>query len=175
MTRILVLSDTHISKVAKHPDQDPELLQDLDGYLRAADLILHAGDHTGADFYRILQQQGDLISVCGNMDSFLLQNELPERTVFPCENIRIGIMHGWGPSRGLEDRVYDAWPDDKPEIIIFGHSHKLHRSQRGKSVLFNPGSPKEPEGSDPTAGWLEIDGGTIRIEVITLPKHGQFP
>jgi putative phosphoesterase len=175
MTRILVLSDTHISKVAAHPGSDPALLEDLDGYLKAADLILHAGDHTGADFYRALQLRGDLISVSGNMDSFLLQSELPERKVLTCENVRIGILHGWGPSRGLEDRVYDAWPEDKPEIIIFGHSHRSHQSRRGKTLLFNPGSATDPSGPEATVGWLEIDRGTTRISLVSLPRHGQFP
>lgn len=175
MNRILVLSDTHLSHGGKFPGDIPELLKDLAGYFRAADLTLHAGDHMGVGFYQALQQMNHLISVRGNMDAPMLRNELPERTLLEREGIRIGMMHGWGPPQGLEERIFDAWSGNKPDVIIFGHSHQVHQSRRGGVLLFNPGSPIEPSGPNPTVGWIEIDQGTYRARLVRLPKHGKFP
>ena len=156
MTRILVLSDTHLTRGNEQSGAGFKLMEDLAGYFHEVDLILHAGDHTGISFFHDLQEQGELVSVCGNMDSLPLQCELPERIILEREGVRIGLMHGWGSARNLEDRIYMAWQDDKPDIMIFGHSHQAHLSHRGKLMLFNPGSPTSPRGKIKTSGLFVI-------------------
>jgi putative phosphoesterase len=175
MTRILVLSDTHLSQGSKEFGSRFDLLEDLAGYIREADLIIHAGDYTGLGFYHQLQDSGDLVSVAGNMDSLPLQSELPDRVVIEREGVRIGILHGWGPAAGLENRIFDAWQDDKPDVMIFGHSHRMHQSQRNGCLLFNPGSPTYQRGSRPTAGWIVIENGSVEASIIEIPKEGMFP
>jgi hypothetical protein len=175
MTRILVLSDTHLTHGGQSPGDEPSVLKDLAGYIQAADLVLHAGDHTGVGFYQALQRLNQLISVCGNMDAPMLRDELPERTLLEREGVRIGMIHGWGSSQGLGERVFDAWSGEKPDVIVFGHSHRVHNGRRGKVLLFNPGSPTEPSGPHPTAGWIEINQGQVQASIIHLPKHGRFP
>lgn len=175
MTRILVLSDTHLKYGVQTSGETSGFLKDLAGYFKAADLILHAGDHTGVEFYLALQQMGSLISVCGNMDALMLRNDLPERVTVEREGVRIGMTHGWGPPTGLDERVHDAWLREHPDVIIFGHSHRPHLSRRGEVLLFNPGSPTGPRQPYPTAGWLEIEEGKVKASIIRLPKHGMFP
>jgi putative phosphoesterase len=175
MTRMLVLSDTHLSQGSKESGSSFDLLEDLTGYIHAADLIIHAGDHTGLGFYHQLLDAGDLVSVAGNMDALPLQSELPERVVIEREGVRIGILHGWGPATGLENRIFDAWQNDKPDVMIFGHSHRVHQSWRNGFLLFNPGSPTHQRDSKPTAGWIEIDNGSVSARIIELPKKGEFP
>ncbi|MCX6639579.1 MAG: metallophosphoesterase family protein [bacterium] len=175
MTRILVLSDTHLSQGIGSDGTRFDLLERLKEHLDAADLILHAGDHTGVSFHRALNLAGELISVAGNMDDSTLGWELPERTVVEREGVRIGIMHGWGPPQGLADRVYNAWFNEKPDIIIFGHSHHLHLSRRGQVLLLNPGSATEARrGGSPSVGWLEIEDREIQAKHILLPKPSRF-
>lgn len=175
MTRILVLSDTHITKGGKLPDGFPESLKDLADHLQKADWIFHAGDHTGVDFYWSLQRWGNVISVCGNMDALMLRAELPERTTVQVEKLRIGMTHGWGTPFGLERRVYESFSADLPDVIIFGHSHCAHKSTRKGVLLFNPGSPTRSRGKHPTAGWLEIDGSSVEASIIELPGGVVFP
>lgn len=166
-----MLSDTHLS----HGEEADDLFKDLAGYFRAADLIIHAGDHTGIDFYHGLEQMGNLVSVCGNMDALSLRADLPDRITFEREGVHIGVMHGWGPARGLPERIYHAWTGDKPDVIIFGHSHQTYQQRQGKTLLFNPGSPIAPCGPYPTVGWLEIEKDQSRAGHVTLPKNGEFP
>ncbi len=164
MTRILVLSDTHLSRGG----EAKSLFRVLQERIQTADLIIHAGDHTGIGFYYDLEGMGTVVAVCGNMDSFPLRDELPQSTVIEREGMRIGVTHGWGPARGLAQRVYDAWNGDKPNILVFGHSHRVCAEHIGDTLLFNPGSPTYPSGPHPTAGWIEIDRGKVRADHIPL-------
>ncbi len=175
MTRILVLSDTHLKDKDDIIVSGLNLLGDLAGYLRKADLILHAGDISGSGFYHDLLGAGNLFAVYGNMDVLPLQNELPERAIVECEGVRIGLLHGWGSSHGLDDRIFDSWNVDKPDVMIFGHSHRPLVSYRVGRLLFNPGSPTDPRGPYPSFGWIEIDNGKIDADIVQLPKRGEFP
>ncbi|MBU0520082.1 YfcE family phosphodiesterase [bacterium] len=171
MTRILVLSDTHFS----HGENASNLLADLDGYLQASDLIIHAGDHTSLGFYAELMCAGNIVAVHGNMDVMPLRHELPDRTVVECEHIRIGITHGWGSASGLPERVYQSWSAPIPELLIFGHSHRMCRQKRGNVLLFNPGSATSPRSSYASVGWIEISGSDVKAEHVQLPRLGRFP
>jgi len=171
MTRILVLSDTHSSR----NEGASALFEDLDGYIQAADLIVHAGDLTSLSFYTELLFKGNIVAVHGNMDVMPLQHELPEHTVVTCEDIRIGVTHGWGSATGLPDRIYHSWPDLKPDLIVFGHSHSMYCDKRGNTLLFNPGSPSSPRGAYPSVGWIEISGSEIKADHVKLPRLGRFP
>lgn len=167
MTRILVLSDTHLTAGKDAGD----LFQNLETYFQTADLIIHAGDHTGSSFYQALALMGNLISVCGNMDVFPLRNDLPDQIVIQKDGVRIGVIHGWSSAFGLPERVYRTWADPKPEVLIFGHSHQAYKRQRGTTLLFNPGSPTAPHGPEPTVGWLEIDRGAVKADLIPLQER----
>jgi len=175
MTRILVLSDTHLPSRPRRsfgskefPGGIQDLFDDLSDYVRKADLILHAGDHTEIAFYDALQTLGRVRAVHGNMDVPELRVSLPERAVIDCEKLRIGMIHGWGASEDLPERMLRAWPGPRPHVIVFGHSHEPYQGYREGVLLFNPGSPTSPRGRKATAGWLEIDGercmpGFIRL------------
>ena len=175
MTRILMLSDTHLPressslKGADAEEADVEnFLDQLTDHLDRADLILHAGDHTEIQFYEALRRRGNLRAVHGNMDAPELKAELPEFALIPCEGVQIGLLHGWGGSQDLPQRIFHAWPEPKPNIIVFGHSHEPCHLQMGKVLLLNPGSATHPRGAAQTFGWLEISGAEYSASVISL-------
>lgn len=169
MTRVLVLSDTHL-------EDESDLLQQLIGHIRSADLILHAGDHTGTRFYTALQSaagDAELIAVHGNMDARRLQSELPDKILFEREGVRIGLTHGWGASGDLPERILGFWSEERPDVMVFGHSHRVYNDHRQGALLFNPGSPTEPVGPTPTVGWLEIERGECKAGLIRLSQAGK--
>jgi putative phosphoesterase len=175
MTRVLVLSDTHLPRqrrLEEGPDEaDPDvaaLLDRLADYLKRADLVLHAGDHTEVAFYEALRQRGNLHAVRGNMDALPLQKALPEFTEIQCESVRIGLLHGWGSPYDLPERIFHAWPDPRPQILIFGHSHEPYQAQRGGCLLFNPGSAVSPRRGPPTCGWIEVEGDQFAVGIHLL-------
>lgn len=174
MTRILVLSDTHLDVRTETPGSQMDLCDDLSGYFDEADLILHAGDHTGLEFYRALQRMGHLISVCGNMDTQPLHKELPKNAFIARDGVRIGMIHGWGPPTNLPERVLGTFSNAAPDVIIFGHSHEPYLARCGKVLMLNPGSPTRPRRSFPSVGWLEISQGVANASIVELPRDGMF-
>jgi putative phosphoesterase len=137
-TKIGVISDTHIPMTA------PGLPQAILEEFKTVDLIVHAGDLVSP---RVLAELKSLCprvkAVRGNMDSEELKNELPEREIFCVGSVKIALAHGWGAPANLVASLEAAFKKDKPDIIIFGHSHSPMSEFIGGILYFNPGSPTD--------------------------------
>ena len=167
--KIVVLSDTHLPvRAARIPEQVIVQFKD-------ADLIVHAGDFQTIEVVNSLQNYTQFIGVAGNMDSDDLADALPERVILNIKNgnreFRIGITHGSGAPQGLAERVLDFFEEDeeKPDCIIFGHSHKPLNERINSTLMFNPGSPTDTVFTNiNTFGILtinnEIKGEIIKIQ-----------
>jgi putative phosphoesterase len=134
--RIAIVSDTHLPRGSRAiPDACRERM-------RAADLVLHAGDLSTAEVLEDLRAIGTpLAAVHGNIDSADLRRLLPERQVVDAAGVRIGLVHDAGPARGRLHRMRMAFPDC--DAVVFGHSHiPLHEEDAGFQI-FNPGSPTD--------------------------------
>jgi uncharacterized protein len=173
MTRILVLSDTHLpaSAIATSSGSGmfsggTDLLASLAEELSAADLILHAGDYDSYAFYEILRQHGRLVAVHGNSDDPELKSALPERTMVVCDGLRLGLTHGWGVDSRMPERILESWKPDLPDVIVFGHTHRAYQCLHEGVLLFNPGSTARPRSSGASYGRLEISGGKCTASVI---------
>jgi putative phosphoesterase len=137
-TRLAIISDTHLPRGRRRlPDACVQRL-------RAADLILHAGDLMTVAFLEELQALGPPVrAVLGNVVVVALRLRLPARTVVEVGGARIGMLHDAGPARGRLARQRANFPDCA--AVVFGHSHiPLHEiSDDGAFQLFNPGSPTD--------------------------------
>jgi len=161
--RVGVLSDTHIQSL------DAGLVlaeQLLSGPFADVEVILHAGDQVHPDlsscFYPL-----PWYGVCGNMDK--PQTTLPIQRIVELSGFRIGMVHGWGLSDGLEKRVLNSFSAADIDVLVFGHSHRPICQKVGSIVLFNPGSPTDRRSAPHhTVGLLslgdEAAGQIIRID-----------
>jgi putative phosphoesterase len=71
--RLAIIADTHMPRGARRlPDRCVR-------QLRAADLIIHAGDLTGDSMLQELRAYGGLAAVHGNADQPAVRRRLPER------------------------------------------------------------------------------------------------
>jgi hypothetical protein len=137
LMRILVLSDTHIPRMAK------EMPKAVYEEAKKCDLILHAGDLTENKLLEKLNKIKRTIAVCGNMDSPDLSASLKKKEVIELKGHKIGLTHGWGAPDGMIERIYGEFKDDGVDCIVFGHSHHA-LNESFKDVLFlNPGSPTD--------------------------------
>ncbi|MGC2422824.1 MAG: metallophosphoesterase family protein [Nitrospirota bacterium] len=134
---IVCISDTHIEKGNK--GLPAALLEALSG----ADLILHAGDITSLDVIDELKTYAPVEAVAGNMDGWEVSNNLPEKRIIQAGKFKIGLIHGGGSVRDLEDRVIRKFRDDKVDCIVYGHSHRANIEKRDNILLVNPGSPTD--------------------------------
>jgi uncharacterized protein len=158
MTRILALSDTHLSREAL-----PEAVVEL---AAGADLIIHAGDFVSENAYESLSKLGKLEAVCGNADSPALKRLLPERKVIEVEGIRIGLVHKASHGSDLVGAQMMAREMDV-QVLVFGHIHRPV-VEKGDRLLICPGSPTLPRMSAPSAAVLEIIGGRISGSIVPL-------
>ncbi len=133
---IAIISDTHMPRGRRR------LPEDCVARLRAADLIVHAGDLMTLSVLEALRELGEVVAVYGNVDDAGVRAELPETVAFDAGGARIAVIHDAGPARGRIARLRARFPD--ADAVIFGHSHiPLHERDGDGFQIFNPGSPTE--------------------------------
>ena len=159
---IAVISDTHLPRGRRRlPDACLERL-------RAADLILHAGDLTSAATLAELEAVGPPVAaVHGNVDDEEVRRRLPAERLVEAGGARIGMVHDAGPARGRLERLRRRFP--AADAAVFGHSHIPLHEAGGGFQIFNPGSPtdrrREPRH---TMGLARVEAGSVRFEHVAL-------
>ena len=132
---IAIISDTHMPKGHRR------LPAACVARLRAADLIVHAGDLSTQPVLEEIQGYGRVVAVHGNVDDAGVRAALPAIATVDVEGAKIVVIHDAGASTGRLGRMRRRFP--QAEAVIFGHSHiPLHESADGFQI-FNPGSPTE--------------------------------
>jgi uncharacterized protein len=137
--------------------------------LRAADLILHAGDFIEASVLADIHALGPPVhAVRGNVDSVELQARLPLTRIVEAEGARIAMIHDGGPADGRLARLKRRFPDTR--AVVFGHSHlPLLALDDDGFAIFNPGSPTERRRAPHhTMGVATAEEGRIAFELVVL-------
>ncbi len=156
--RIAIVSDTHIGQRLGNL---PPVFYNL---IDKPDVIIHAGDFTNVETLKEIQGLAEsFYGVVGNMDNSQIGNMLPKENRFELNGVTFGLIHGWGAAGGLQDRVFEHFKDDKPQIIIFGHSHVPLQQKRGNTLLLNPGC---------VSGNLFSNKGSLVL--MELSENGEF-
>ncbi len=152
---IVAISDTHAPRRWK--SCPPRVA----GYLRAADLILHAGDVCTASVLDELAQYAPVHAVLGNNDGPDVAAWGAFETLdLDLAGLKVSMIHDSGPSAGRLARMRRRFPD--AGLVVFGHSHiPLDESADGLRIV-NPGSPtdrrRQPHG---TIGLLTVADGRL--------------
>jgi len=166
VTRLLLISDTHLPKRAK------ALPDEVWAEVERADAVLHAGDWVEAALLDELQDRAtSVVGVYGNNDGSDLRSRLPEIARAEFDGIRFAMIHETGPAAKREIRLDERFPD--ADVVVFGHSHIPWdtESPRGLRVL-NPGSPTDRR-RQPTGTYMvvEIENGELSVELRKLPNR----
>jgi putative phosphoesterase len=159
---LAVISDTHLPRGRRRL---PEACVER---LRAADLIVHAGDLNTLAVLRELESYGEVVAVGGNVDDADVRAILPAAVSIDAGGATIGIVHDAGPARGRLARLRQRFPD--ADAVIFGHSHiPLHDQGPDGFQIFNPGSPTERRRApEHTMGIATIERGHVSFELIPV-------
>lgn len=161
MTRILVLSDTHIPRVAV--DLPDKVYKEVGN----VDMILHAGDFVEKEVLDKLKTLKETKAVCGNMDSPNIRHALNPKEIIQVEKVRIGLIHGYGAPRELIETVKGEFTN--VDAIVFGHSHSAVNTVKDGILFLNPGSPTDTIfATSNSYGILEIDGNNIKGNIVKL-------
>ena len=112
MTRIGIISDTHNYLDEKVFD-----------YFKDVDMIWHAGDIGTQEVTDKLKAFKPLYAVHGNIDGHELRAEFPENQLIDVEGCKIFITHIAGAVGKYNSRVVKIIQEQKPAILVCGHSH----------------------------------------------------
>jgi uncharacterized protein len=136
--------------------------------LRAADLVLHAGDFVSTAVLEELRALGPPVeAVYGNMDEPALKAALPKQHVMEVDGLRIGMVHDAGPRVGREARLAARFEDC--EAIVYGHTHVPQVERFQHLWVLNPGSPTDRRRQPVhTMIVLRVRGRRITPELVTL-------
>jgi uncharacterized protein len=159
---VAVIADTHMPRGARRlPAACVERL-------RAADLILHAGDVVGEEVFEELTALGPPVrAVHGNVDDAALCERLPETLAVDVAGVRIGMTHDPGPRAGRESRLAARFPGCA--AVVYGHTHEPTVARAGETWILNPGSPTERRRAPShTMLVLEVGRDAITPHLIAL-------
>lgn len=112
MTRIGIISDTH-----------NYLDENVFDYFKDVDMIWHAGDIGTQEVTDKLKAFKPLYAVHGNIDGHELRAEFPENQLIDVEGCKIFITHIAGAVGKYNSRVVKIIQEQKPAILVCGHSH----------------------------------------------------
>jgi uncharacterized protein len=153
--RIALLSDTHNYL-------DPRIPKLFAG----ADHILHGGDIGLPAILLQLEQIAPVTAVAGNTDD-------PGFHYRPTEVITLAgrkfllhhIVNPHAPADSLKARL----ARERPDVVVFGHTHKPFSQTIGATLFFNPGYAGKPRFlAQRSVALLHCEGKEIRTEYLKL-------
>ncbi len=145
-----------------------ELLEELEKV--SPDLILGTGDYTIRKVIDLLEKISKFKGVKGNVDSEEI--ELPKYLELELKGVKIVVFHSKEIyPRGDVYQIYTKWKEKKPDLIVYGHTHKPDFSFLNGTYLLNPGSFNGVESGDsskamPSFAVLEINKNSFEVKFI---------
>jgi putative phosphoesterase len=152
--KIGLISDTH-------GFLDPRLTRIFKG----VDHILHAGD-IGPDFLIAqLESIAPVTAVLGNNDNSPC---FPLTQVKQFSNVKFLVHHIVSP-RELTTDLKARVAKEKPDVVMFGHSHQKFDQTINGVRFVNPGYAGKPKfGADRSVALLEISGKKLEVRFVKL-------
>ena len=155
MFRIAVLSDTH-----NYLDpRIPKLFANVDH-------ILHGGDIGLPAIILQLEQIAPVTAVSGNTDDPGFHYRQTEVVEFAGRKF---FLHHIVSPHQLADPLKIRLARERPDAVVFGHTHKPFCETIGGTLFFNPGYAGKPRfGLERTVAILRCDRKGIRTEYLPL-------
>jgi len=155
--KIGVISDTH-------GRLDPRIVPLFEG----VEHILHAGDIGTNGIIEQLETVAPVTAVIGNMD-WSVPYRLFERREFGGRKFLMTHQVGdpGAPLREVREKV----ATEKPDVVVFGHTHVMYAERHNGVLFFNPGSAGKRKAGQPLSlARIEIQNGKLDWEFIDLDK-----
>ncbi|AFK19719.1 metallophosphoesterase [Haloferax mediterranei ATCC 33500] len=160
--RLAILSDTH---VPGRVDAIPMWVEDR---VRAADLVIHAGDFDSAETLEHLRSLSSrFVGVCGNVDP--PEIDLPFVEVVEFNGLTFVVTHGTGTRTGYLSRVAEVVRDaaGTGAVGIAGHIHEVLDEVVDGIRILNPGTATAANPSDDATMMVgSVVDGSLSVEVV---------
>ena len=141
---------------------DPRIPQLFAG----VDHILHGGDIGRPAIILALEQIAPVTAVSGNTDD-------PGFHYRPTEVVELAgrkfLVHHIVNPQSLAEPIRTRITRERPDLVVFGHTHKPFCQTLGDTLFFNPGyAGKSRFGQERTAAILHCGEKEIRAEYLPL-------
>lgn len=153
--KIGVISDTH-------GFLDPRVRE----LFKGVDHILHGGDVGFNSLLLDLEDIAPVTAVLGNTDT---DDGVLRLTEIVSLADRKFLLHHIVNPRAPGDPLQRNIARERPDVIVFGHTHRPFNETVGGILYFNPGYAGKPKfGLDRSVAILHCDGNGIRPEFLPL-------
>lgn len=68
----------------------------------------------------------------------------------------------WGDE--VDERALDYWFDNRPDLVIFGHTHRPFVKEIGSTTVLNPGSVGQPRDRNPRSAFAVVDLKSLSVD-----------
>lgn len=99
--------------------------------------------------------------------------QLPKSKRVEIDGVEIAIFHG-SPQHELTEYVYrdevdeeflDEHLHEKPDLVVFGHTHAGFKKELEETTIVNPGSVGQPRDRNPDASYAVLDTEKMSVEI----------
>jgi len=148
---ITVVSDTHGTDGHRLAGRTLEAV-------RAADLVVHAGDFTTEAVLEAFEAEaggdrdGELVAVAGNNDDERVRARVERTRVVERAGVRFVVVHGHEHD---ETALSFLGRQEGADVVVVGHSHRARWDPGGAVAVLNPGSHADPRWNRPAHAELE--------------------
>lgn len=150
MPQLGIISDTHNVL-------DPQVKRLFEG----VDHILHAGDIGLPWLIMELEEIAPVTAVLGNVDSGLNFRETEVIDLFGRTFLLHHIVEPHRPAEALRRRIEQA----RPDVVVFGHTHKPFCERIGQTLYLNPGSAGKRRFDTPrSVAILRLDAAGAEVD-----------
>ena len=130
------------------------------------DHILHGGDIGKPTILLALEQIAPVTAVAGNTDDPGFQ--YPQTAVVELAGRKFLVQHIVNP-HALADAIKARLARERPDVVVFGHTHKPFSESIGGTRFFNPGyAGKSRFGLERSVAILHCGEKGIRAECLPL-------
>jgi putative phosphoesterase len=121
----------------------------------------------------MLEAIAPLSAVRGNNDLGHYGAGLHETAVLRLEGVKALVIHILGSPRKLAPAARKAIERERPDLVIYGHSHVPAVEMLDGVLYVNPGSAGPRRFNYPrSAGILTVEGRRARVELFDLDEAG---
>ena len=146
--------------------------------MKDSDITIHAGDLGNEKLINTIRKHTVFIGVYGNIDDHLISSTLKENEIITIENHKFLITHIAGICPNYNKKVKKLISDEKPNILIYGHSHllKVEFDKKNQLTAINPGAAgKHGFHKKRTMIRFKISkSGLSDMEIIELGERGKL-
>jgi len=156
--RIGVISDTH-------GYVNPKVFDTFKG----VEKIMHAGDIGPMDVIIELSAIAPVIAVRGNMDAADIATRYPENQRVQLAGVDVFMTHNGGMLLRNPAMFAERCGSKRPEVFIWGHTHRPESKMIDGMLSLNPGSAKPMLDLPSSVAILTLDPKEVpRAEIIML-------